>query len=118
LAHNNGPYFSSFSLKVEYDKLANEKTEMQRHYVMVRISHYIQVQSLPGSTTLHVMVGKMCSYFPSDETVATLFVCRGNLSYIFWVHLRLLTHDHPCVVIVQKGTLGPPVIGGSVCVHL
>uniref|UniRef100_A0A8P4KJY9 TLE family member 3, transcriptional corepressor n=1 Tax=Dicentrarchus labrax TaxID=13489 RepID=A0A8P4KJY9_DICLA len=24
------------SLKVEYDKLANEKTEMQRHYVMVR----------------------------------------------------------------------------------
>jgi len=26
--------FSS-SLKVEYDKLANEKTEMQRHYVMV-----------------------------------------------------------------------------------
>lgn len=26
-----------FSLKVEYDKLANEKTEMQRHYVMVRL---------------------------------------------------------------------------------
>lgn len=25
-----------FSLKVEYDKLANEKTEMQRNYVMVR----------------------------------------------------------------------------------
>uniref|UniRef100_A0A4W6BTJ3 TLE family member 3, transcriptional corepressor n=1 Tax=Lates calcarifer TaxID=8187 RepID=A0A4W6BTJ3_LATCA len=25
------------SLKVEYDKLANEKTEMQRHYVMVRV---------------------------------------------------------------------------------
>ena len=30
--------FSS-SLKVEYDKLANEKTEMQRHYVMVRLSY-------------------------------------------------------------------------------
>lgn len=31
-------FFSSspLSLKVEYDKLANEKTEMQRHYVMVR----------------------------------------------------------------------------------
>uniref|UniRef100_A0A669BMA3 TLE family member 3, transcriptional corepressor a n=1 Tax=Oreochromis niloticus TaxID=8128 RepID=A0A669BMA3_ORENI len=27
------------SLKVEYDKLANEKTEMQRHYVMVRLYH-------------------------------------------------------------------------------
>lgn len=25
------------SLKVEYDKLANEKTEMQRHYVMVSV---------------------------------------------------------------------------------
>uniref|UniRef100_A0A8C7I9I2 TLE family member 3, transcriptional corepressor n=1 Tax=Oncorhynchus kisutch TaxID=8019 RepID=A0A8C7I9I2_ONCKI len=43
------------SLKVEYDKLANEKTEMQRHYVMVRISHYIQAQSLPVTKTLHVM---------------------------------------------------------------
>uniref|UniRef100_A0AAQ6AGY4 Groucho/TLE N-terminal Q-rich domain-containing protein n=1 Tax=Amphiprion ocellaris TaxID=80972 RepID=A0AAQ6AGY4_AMPOC len=32
------------SLKVEYDKLANEKTEMQRHYVMVRaIAHQQQV---------------------------------------------------------------------------
>lgn len=28
-----------FSLKVEYDKLANEKTEMQRHYVMVRLCY-------------------------------------------------------------------------------
>lgn len=83
MANNNGPYFSSFSLKVEYDKLANEKTEMQRHYVMVRISHYTQVQSLPGTKTLHVMVSKMCYYFPSDETVATVVVCRGNLSYIF-----------------------------------
>uniref|UniRef100_A0A671VXA8 TLE family member 3, transcriptional corepressor n=1 Tax=Sparus aurata TaxID=8175 RepID=A0A671VXA8_SPAAU len=27
------------SLKVEYDKLANEKTEMQRHYVMVRLRY-------------------------------------------------------------------------------
>lgn len=27
------------SLKVEYDKLANEKTEMQRHYVMVRLAN-------------------------------------------------------------------------------
>lgn len=89
MANNNGQYFSAFSLKVEYDKLANEKTEMQRHYVMVRISHYIHVQSLPGTKTLHVMVSKMC-YFPSDETVATVFVCRGNLSGSFWVHLRLL----------------------------
>lgn len=30
------PVVSPCSLKVEYDKLANEKTEMQRHYVMVR----------------------------------------------------------------------------------
>uniref|UniRef100_A0A8K9X4X8 TLE family member 3, transcriptional corepressor n=1 Tax=Oncorhynchus mykiss TaxID=8022 RepID=A0A8K9X4X8_ONCMY len=37
------------SLKVEYDKLANEKTEMQRHYVMVRISHYTQLKlTKPG----------------------------------------------------------------------
>uniref|UniRef100_A0A4W5KIS7 Groucho/TLE N-terminal Q-rich domain-containing protein n=1 Tax=Hucho hucho TaxID=62062 RepID=A0A4W5KIS7_9TELE len=27
------------SLKVEYDKLSNEKTEMQRHYVMVRVCY-------------------------------------------------------------------------------
>lgn len=30
-----------YSLKVEYDKLANEKTEMQRHYVMVRPMNFI-----------------------------------------------------------------------------
>lgn len=30
---------SVFSLKVEYDKLANEKTEMQRHYVMVSLRY-------------------------------------------------------------------------------
>uniref|UniRef100_A0A671R9M7 Protein groucho-1-like n=1 Tax=Sinocyclocheilus anshuiensis TaxID=1608454 RepID=A0A671R9M7_9TELE len=33
------------SLKVEYDKLANEKTEMQRHYVMVR-QQQLQAQHL------------------------------------------------------------------------
>uniref|UniRef100_A0A669E2Q0 TLE family member 3, transcriptional corepressor a n=1 Tax=Oreochromis niloticus TaxID=8128 RepID=A0A669E2Q0_ORENI len=35
------------SLKVEYDKLANEKTEMQRHYVMVRLS-----AAAPGTAPL------------------------------------------------------------------
>jgi len=34
-------FLSSYSLKVEYDKLANEKTEMQRHYVMVRASLFL-----------------------------------------------------------------------------
>uniref|UniRef100_A0A8C1MSQ6 TLE family member 3, transcriptional corepressor a n=1 Tax=Cyprinus carpio TaxID=7962 RepID=A0A8C1MSQ6_CYPCA len=34
------------SLKVEYDKLANEKTEMQRHYVMVRLQQQLQAQHL------------------------------------------------------------------------
>ena len=28
------------SLKLECEKLASEKTEMQRHYVMVRVSSY------------------------------------------------------------------------------
>ena len=28
-------YFSSFSLKMDCEKLVQEKTEMQRHYVMV-----------------------------------------------------------------------------------
>ncbi|MEQ2211275.1 hypothetical protein XENOCAPTIV_019821 [Xenoophorus captivus] len=32
---------SIFSLKVEYDKLANEKTEMQRHYVMAIVITYM-----------------------------------------------------------------------------
>uniref|UniRef100_A0A3B4B1S7 Groucho/TLE N-terminal Q-rich domain-containing protein n=1 Tax=Periophthalmus magnuspinnatus TaxID=409849 RepID=A0A3B4B1S7_9GOBI len=32
------------SLKVEYDKLANEKTEMQRHYVMVSVSDLVTAQ--------------------------------------------------------------------------
>uniref|UniRef100_A0A8C9WXM4 TLE family member 3, transcriptional corepressor n=1 Tax=Sander lucioperca TaxID=283035 RepID=A0A8C9WXM4_SANLU len=41
------------SLKVEYDKLANEKTEMQRHYVMVRLCYnkeqlWFQIARLVG----------------------------------------------------------------------
>lgn len=35
------------SLKVEYDKLANEKTEMQRHYVMVRTHRDRERERLP-----------------------------------------------------------------------
>lgn len=34
-----------FSLKLECEKLASEKTEMQRHYVMVR---YIQLIFFPN----------------------------------------------------------------------
>lgn len=40
-------FLSSTSLKVEYDKLANEKTEMQRHYVMVRYADVIYWRILP-----------------------------------------------------------------------
>uniref|UniRef100_A0A8C5U6Y4 Groucho/TLE N-terminal Q-rich domain-containing protein n=1 Tax=Malurus cyaneus samueli TaxID=2593467 RepID=A0A8C5U6Y4_9PASS len=41
------PQVSPGDLKVEYDKLANEKTEMQRHYVMVRDFNQISDQVLP-----------------------------------------------------------------------
>uniref|UniRef100_A0A3B4B4N4 Groucho/TLE N-terminal Q-rich domain-containing protein n=1 Tax=Periophthalmus magnuspinnatus TaxID=409849 RepID=A0A3B4B4N4_9GOBI len=34
------------SLKVEYDKLANEKTEMQRHYVMVSVSDLVTAKNI------------------------------------------------------------------------
>lgn len=43
------PPFPS-SLKVEYDKLANEKTEMQRHYVMVRASRKLRLQGACGES--------------------------------------------------------------------
>ena len=33
----------NFSLKLECEKLAQEKTEMQRHYVMVSIQVYFMV---------------------------------------------------------------------------
>uniref|UniRef100_A0A8C5U9W0 Groucho/TLE N-terminal Q-rich domain-containing protein n=1 Tax=Malurus cyaneus samueli TaxID=2593467 RepID=A0A8C5U9W0_9PASS len=40
------------SLKVEYDKLANEKTEMQRHYVMVRDFNQISDQPVNAPLSL------------------------------------------------------------------
>uniref|UniRef100_A0A8C5X6M3 Groucho/TLE N-terminal Q-rich domain-containing protein n=1 Tax=Malurus cyaneus samueli TaxID=2593467 RepID=A0A8C5X6M3_9PASS len=51
-----GPYHS---LKVEYDKLANEKTEMQRHYVMyyemsygLNIEMHKQVSNFKGEVVI------------------------------------------------------------------
>lgn len=35
MTFTNIMFFSSLSLKMECEKLASEKTEMQRHYVMV-----------------------------------------------------------------------------------
>ena len=42
--------FIQFSLKMECEKLAQEKTEMQRHYVMVSIRHvnHVSLRHLRG----------------------------------------------------------------------
>uniref|UniRef100_A0A8C4GU10 TLE family member 3, transcriptional corepressor n=1 Tax=Dicentrarchus labrax TaxID=13489 RepID=A0A8C4GU10_DICLA len=45
------------SLKVEYDKLANEKTEMQRHYVMVRAVIVKKQQQLQAQHLSHAAHG-------------------------------------------------------------
>uniref|UniRef100_A0A8C2Q9T0 TLE family member 3, transcriptional corepressor a n=1 Tax=Cyprinus carpio TaxID=7962 RepID=A0A8C2Q9T0_CYPCA len=50
------------SLKVEYDKLANEKTEMQRHYVMVRLHQQQVAQAVERAkqvtmTELNAIIG-------------------------------------------------------------
>lgn len=56
--------FLLFSLKLECEKLAGEKTEMQRHYVMVN-SYFIFVNDsnlLPSRMFLTVYcVGLMCA---------------------------------------------------------
>uniref|UniRef100_A0A4W4F2D0 Groucho/TLE N-terminal Q-rich domain-containing protein n=1 Tax=Electrophorus electricus TaxID=8005 RepID=A0A4W4F2D0_ELEEL len=50
------------SLKVEYDKLANEKTEMQRHYVMVRhqqqVAQAVERAKQVTMTELNAIIGQ------------------------------------------------------------
>lgn len=64
-----------FSLKVEYDKLANEKTEMQRHYVMVRL------------------------YYSREQLWSQIARLVQDLVGVEWD--RLLWS--PCVVVVRAG---------------
>lgn len=42
--YSNHIFLFNFSLKLECDKLATEKTEMQRHYVMVsQVNVHLQI---------------------------------------------------------------------------
>lgn len=43
--------FWLFSLKLECDKLASEKSEMQRHYVMVRTGPAARAECVGGNTS-------------------------------------------------------------------
>lgn len=98
--------FSSSSLKVEYDKLANEKTEMQRHYVMVRAAMvklwiwFNATSSLLPQVNSHRWCSSAVWYcwprpvFSLDEKVQGRGVWRGSLNS----NVQLLImgcDDHP-----------------------
>ncbi|TNN44182.1 Protein groucho-2 [Liparis tanakae] len=56
------------SLKVEYDKLANEKTEMQRHYVMVPQPGGFAEAMLAFALELGIVDSRLRFLFSLDET--------------------------------------------------
>lgn len=77
------------SLKVEYDKLANEKTEMQRHYVMVRDFNQIADQAL---NVINPAGGRGHTHTQRDIPVEHLAPSPRNLGTPIWaVEDSLLT---------------------------
>lgn len=65
------------SLKLECDKLASEKSEMQRHYIMVSGCFYFQ----PGHSASNA------------DSVLTALTVKLSSCHIMWLHC----HQHPTV---------------------
>uniref|UniRef100_A0A8B9KZF5 Protein groucho-2 n=1 Tax=Astyanax mexicanus TaxID=7994 RepID=A0A8B9KZF5_ASTMX len=90
------------SLKVEYDKLANEKTEMQRHYVMVRCDAKSKVQ--------------LCSYLWSEwgRYTASYACCIPDLLLLCQQQLQAQHLSHaahgPVALPPHPSGLQPPGI--------
>jgi len=79
--------FWLFSLKLECDKLASEKSEMQRHYVMVRTGPGSRGQG--GSSGEQVPVPGSCpagSLRPVEAKLALASLKAGLFSILCYLH--------------------------------
>uniref|UniRef100_H2UNW5 TLE family member 3, transcriptional corepressor a n=1 Tax=Takifugu rubripes TaxID=31033 RepID=H2UNW5_TAKRU len=92
------------SLKVEYDKLANEKTEMQRHYVMMCVLYVLMVFRLYMSLVLG-----SCWSLPSDPLGVCLLVYLQQ-QQLQAQHLSHAAHGPPVQLPPHPSGLQPPGI--------
>uniref|UniRef100_A0A671TJC8 TLE family member 3, transcriptional corepressor n=1 Tax=Sparus aurata TaxID=8175 RepID=A0A671TJC8_SPAAU len=107
------------SLKVEYDKLANEKTEMQRHYVMHVGSHCqaaimhkrfgLELNVVKAGSNAPVECGHSWIHFPADPLVLCLSVCVClQQQQLQAQHLSHAAHGPPVQLPPHPSGLQPP----------
>uniref|UniRef100_A0A665U7H8 TLE family member 3, transcriptional corepressor a n=1 Tax=Echeneis naucrates TaxID=173247 RepID=A0A665U7H8_ECHNA len=95
------------SLKVEYDKLANEKTEMQRHYVMVRLCY--------NREQLWLQIARLCvasspRLFPPTHSVSVCLPVSFQQQQLQAQHLSHAAHGPPVQLPPHPSGLQPPGI--------
>uniref|UniRef100_A0A671TMV2 TLE family member 3, transcriptional corepressor n=1 Tax=Sparus aurata TaxID=8175 RepID=A0A671TMV2_SPAAU len=91
------------SLKVEYDKLANEKTEMQRHYVMVRAATEI-------AKRLNAILAQIMPFLSQEVSFSHYVMfsnCEGQ-QQLQAQHLSHAAHGPPVQLPPHPSGLQPP----------
>ncbi|MGH0169384.1 UNVERIFIED_CONTAM: hypothetical protein FKN15_056942 [Acipenser sinensis] len=100
------------SLKVEYDKLANEKTEMQRHYVMTEIAkrlNAILAQIMPFLSQEHQQQVAQAVERAKQVTMTELNAIIGQ-QQLQAQHLSHAAHGPPIQMPPHPSGLQPPGI--------
>ncbi|KAF0043059.1 hypothetical protein F2P81_004396 [Scophthalmus maximus] len=100
------------SLKVEYDKLANEKTEMQRHYVMTEIAkrlNAILAQIMPFLSQEHQQQVAQAVERAKQVTMTELNAIIGQ-QQLQAQHLSHAAHGPPVQLPPHPSGLQPPGI--------
>ncbi|XP_078539113.1 transducin-like enhancer protein 3 isoform X3 [Lissotriton helveticus] len=117
------------SLKVEYDKLANEKTEMQRHYVMyyemsygLNIEMHKQTEIAKRMNTILAQIMPFLSQEHQQQVAQAVERARQvtmtELNAVIGQqlqaqHLSHAAHGHPVQLPPHPSGLQPPLTGSS-----
>uniref|UniRef100_A0A8C6SWJ7 TLE family member 3, transcriptional corepressor n=1 Tax=Neogobius melanostomus TaxID=47308 RepID=A0A8C6SWJ7_9GOBI len=102
------------SLKVEYDKLASEKTEMQRHYVMYyEMSYGLNIEMHKQTEIAKRLNAILAQIMPflSQERVVPVWCCLTVDLCLFGVqqqHLSHAAHGPPVPLSAHPSGLPPP----------
>uniref|UniRef100_A0A673YA36 TLE family member 3, transcriptional corepressor a n=1 Tax=Salmo trutta TaxID=8032 RepID=A0A673YA36_SALTR len=104
------------SLKVEYDKLSNEKTEIQRHYVMYYEMSYglnIEMQKQTEiAKRLNAILAQIMPFLSQEVSVFKMAFCFQQ--QLQAQHLSHAAHGGPPLLAAHPSGLQPPgIIPGS-----
>uniref|UniRef100_A0AAZ3NP23 Groucho/TLE N-terminal Q-rich domain-containing protein n=1 Tax=Oncorhynchus tshawytscha TaxID=74940 RepID=A0AAZ3NP23_ONCTS len=111
------------SLKVEYDKLSNEKTEMQRHYVMYYEMSYglnIEMQKQTEiAKRLNAILAQIMPFLSQEVSLPSIvsspsIVNSPSIQQLQAQHLSHAAHGGPPLLAAHPSGLQPPgIIPGS-----